>query len=611
MCGIFGTIGERFASDFDAGLDALTHRGPDERGTFIDDDTRLGHRRLSIIDLVGGHQPMTTPDGRYTLVYNGELYNFNTLRRELESGGVAFETHSDTEVMLHALARGGVDALAEFDGMFAFALWDAHERSLLLARDRMGIKPLFFSRVGGLVFGSTLEPFWKLRGFPRKLDSQALRDYLAYQYIPYPRTILQDVRALEPGTWLRCRDGRIETGRYWDIPSAQHEAMPWDELVRATDAALRESVRRQMVADVPLGAFLSGGIDSSLMVRYMAEASSRPVKTFTVGFTGSRKHDESGYARQVAERFGTEHHEFEASELDADRFAAAVTAMGQPLGDPAYLPTMALSELTREHVTVAIAGDGGDELFGGYHRYRRPESAYPNLPWHGALRAGVEAGLLPRHWHRQGLRGRDRVTRNHSSMADHPPAVDRSLRAILIPDAVAALDVSHVHDEWRETVLRWNSGMDSDALIRADLWHYLSANCLVKTDRASMSTSLEVRVPMLGNDVVDLVLPQPGSVKLRDGLKSILMALAQRDLPREVWDRRKHGFSVPVRDYVCGLWLTYCEALVHDCERLAPFLDAAEVHRRWARQRAGRRVDWPLYSIIVLLSWLSTHEVDF
>lgn len=610
MCGIFGMIGERFASDFDAALDALTHRGPDERGTHRDADVRLGHRRLSIIDLAGGHQPMATPDGRYTLVYNGELYNFDALRRGLEAEGIGFETHSDTEVVLRALARGGVEALAGFDGMFAFALWDAHERSLLLARDRMGVKPLFYAGVQGLVFASTLEPFWELRGFPRRLDHEALRDYLAYQYIPYPRTILSDIRALEPGAWLRWRNGRIETGRYWDIPAAQPEPMPWDELIEATDAALRESVRRQMVADVPLGAFLSGGIDSSLMVRYMADASSRPVKTFTVGFSGSRKHDESGYARQVARRFGTEHHELEARELDSDRFARAVAAMGQPLGDPAYLPTMALSELTREHVTVAIAGDGGDELFGGYHRYRRPESAYPNLPWHRVLRAGVESGLLPRHWHRQGLRGRDRVTRNHSSMADHPPAADRSLRAILTPEAQALLGVDRVHEEWRTAVLRWDRGMDSDALIRADLWHYLSANCLVKTDRASMSTSLEVRVPMLGNPVVDLILPQPGSVKLRDGLKSILMALARRDLPREVWDRRKHGFSVPTRDYICDHWRGYTEGLVNDGERLAPFFDMAEIRRRWALQCAGRRVDWPLYSIIVLLSWLSTHEVD-
>lgn len=613
MCGIVGMIGRRWADDFPQAVASLARRGPDDQGVWQRDDARLGHRRLSVIDLEGGHQPMATDDGRYRIVFNGEIYNFQALRQRLEQRGVRFTTRSDTEVLLKGyVAWGGQELLPQLDGMFAFAVWDSQNRKLFAARDRFGVKPFVYSTVDGFVFGSTLEPFWSLKGFPRRLNYEALRDYLASQSVMAPMTILRDVLALEPAGWLEWDDHArsCRTGRYWDIPDPQSEPLSVDELTQAADAALRESVKRQLVADVPLGAFLSGGVDSSLMVYYMSVAGTGNVKTFSVRFAEGDGYDESRYAKIVAQRFGCEHHEIEAEQIDAATFLDTVQSLDQPLADPAYLPTAVLSRHTRQAVTVAVSGDGGDEIFGGYGRYFEDESRYPPGGFWRGLHRVVEMGLLPAGLLRHTLRGGARVLWDRIRLG--PYNVGRkSLKNILKPDAWQACLPQQTLQRWQDQVLRWRGVMDTDSLMRGDLWTYLSENCLVKTDRASMHHSLEVRVPMLGNPVVDLVLPQPASVKTGQGPKAILQLLAQRHLPREVWDRPKHGFSVPLKRYFQGPWRAFCEPWVHEAARLAPFLEPRAVQAHWEnivnRGRGDNRV---MYTLIVLLAWMEKHKVE-
>ncbi|GAB4193044.1 MAG: asparagine synthase (glutamine-hydrolyzing) [Phycisphaeraceae bacterium] len=607
MCGWLTIIGDRYAQGFDRALDSLASRGPDERGDWHEQDVHLGHRRLSVIDLTAGHQPMHSPDGRYVLVYNGEVYNFQSLRKELETLGHPFKTHCDTEVLLAGYVEWGREVLPRLDGMFAFAIWDRRERTLFAARDRFGIKPLFYSTEGGLVAASTVRPFFELRDFPKRLDYEALREYLAVQSIPSPMSILRDVRSLPPASWLSWskQTKRIETGRYWNIPQPDGSTPDYNTLVERADAALTESVRRQLVADVPLGAFLSGGIDSSLMVHYMSQTSSHPVKTFTVRFDQKAEYDESRYARVVAKHYGCEHHELDAREIDADRLTDALTDLDQPLADPAYLPLRELCALTREHVTVAIAGDGGDELFGGYPRFLKGEEAYRGRPLWNLLR---RMGLLPPALRRRALQGIEGLLWDRVKFGPFP-GTRKDMAALLQPQAIQACDINRTMQHWLALAQQYHDPIDTDALMRADLWTYLSENCLTKSDRASMAFSLEARVPMLGNPVVDLVLPLHADLKLAHGLKSVLTDLCQRHLPREVWDRPKHGFSVPLINYFKGNWKQRCEDWVNRCEQLAPFLNQHAVQRRWAACLRGRGDVRSMYTLIALLAWLDRYPV--
>ncbi len=608
MCGLLTIIGDRFADSFDSALDSLTTRGPDERGEWHEDDIHLGHRRLSIIDLHAGQQPMLSADGRYALAYNGEIYNFPDIRNELASLGQTMRTHCDTEVLLEGYARWGRNILDRLDGMFAFVIWDRHEKTLFAARDRFGIKPLYYSVAGGFAAASTMQPFFKLQGFPRRLDYHALREYLAVQSIPSPMTMLRDVRSLPPASWLTWNPStsQLDTARYWNIPHATSSPMPFDDLVDATDAALATSVKRQLVSDVPLGAFLSGGIDSSLMVHYMAAASSKPVKTFTVRFDSKNGYDESQYARIVAERYGCEHHELNAHQITGDILAESLSDLDQPLADPAYLPLRELCELTRQHVTVAITGDGGDELFGGYPRFLQGESSYTGSPPFNLLH---RLGLLPPALRRRALRGTDGLLWDRVKFGPFP-GTRKDMPALLTHDAAHACAIDQTMQHWLRLAKQFGSPIETDQLMRADLWTYLSENCLVKSDRASMAHSLEARVPMLGNPVVDLVLPQPASVKMQHGLKSPLVELSKRHLTPDVWDRPKHGFSVPLDTYFTGSWRDRCDDWVARCEELAPFLNAKSISTRWSSCLNGRGDKRGMYTLIALLGWLDTHHIE-
>ncbi|MEZ6190278.1 MAG: asparagine synthase C-terminal domain-containing protein [Phycisphaerales bacterium] len=406
-------------------------------------------------------------------------------------------------------------------------------------------------------------------------------------------------------SWDRV-SGKCETGRYWDIPQATDKTAGFDELVEATDIALAESVKRQLVADVPLGAFLSGGIDSSLMVHYMAAASSHPVKTFTVRFDAKEGYDESRYAKQIAERYGCEHHELDAQAIDADPLAESLADLDQPLADPAYLPLRELCGMTREHVTVAIAGDGGDELFGGYPRFLRGESTYTGSPLFNLLK---RIDLLPPALRRRALQGADGLLWDRVKFGPFP-GTRKDMAGLLTPDAAQACAIDQTMRYWIDLAHRFGPKIETDQLMRADLWTYLSENCLVKSDRASMAHGLEARVPMLGNPVVDFVLPQPADVKMQHGLKSLLVELSKRHLTPDVWDRPKHGFSVPLQTYFTGSWRRRCDDWVARCGELAPFLNSKAVQSRWASCLRGRGDTRGMYTLIALLGWLDVHQVE-
>ncbi len=609
MCGIFGLIDTPWRDGARAALDTLRTRGPDDSAVLDLGEAVLCHTRLAVIDLVSGQQPMRSADGRYAIVFNGEIYNFRELRKELAGAGHEFTTQSDTEVLLQGFAAWGGRVVPRLDGMFAFAVWDAHERVLFAARDRMGIKPFFYSTAAGFSFGSTLAPFLRLDGFPRQVDYQALRDYLACQTALAPHSFLNAVRQLSPASQLvwTASDGRLEIKRYWDIPAPSDLAFNRAELVDRVDAAIGDSVRAQLVADVPLGAFLSGGIDSGLMVHYMARAGARPLRTFNLRFREAA-FDETPYARAVAERFGTEHHAVDAPQIDGASFAQAIDELDQPLADPAYVMTHALSRLTRSFVTVAISGDGGDELFGGYARFREEEDRYPRRPGQDLLRELVEAGWLPGALLRRSLHGRDRVFYRRVELG--PWEVSRkSLKRYLAPDAWARCMPEKTLGLWRELAASFGGRMNTESLMRADLWTYLSDNCLAKTDRASMAHGLEVRVPLLGNAVLDSVLRLSAKAHFNGEDKLLLRDLARRYLPDSVWNRPKHGFSVPLRELFNGAWRDRCEDVVHRTAEIAPFLNAPAVSNLWRAARAGHGSRRLAYTFVVLLIWLEQHRL--
>lgn len=612
MCGILGFVGTRWRNQVDRALARLAPRGPDARSVLEIGETTLAHARLAVIDIDGGRQPMLSRDGRYAIVFNGEIYNFAELRLQLENLGYRFSTRSDTEVLLHGYAAWKEALLPRLDGMFAFAIWDKMEKRLFAARDSVGIKPFMFAAIdSGIVFASTLAPFLALDGFPHRLNAEALRDYLAFQTPLAPHTFLADVRALPPGHYLRfdAQKTQLETTLWWKIPQPSPCLDDHETLVARTDAALRESVRRQLVADVPLGAFLSGGIDSSLMVHYMASAGTRPLKTFSLRFA-DEGFDETLYARAVAQQYGCEHHELEAPAITGQVFAKTIADLDQPLADPAYVMTHALSHLTRQHVTVAISGDGGDELFCGYPRFLDTEYLHPQRRGQALLRRLIEAGAAPAALMRHSLWGRELLHYRRVELGAWPGR--KNLARFLAPDIRAAAQVDRTVGRWLDIIDSLTERMDTSTLMRADLWTYLSENCLVKTDRASMAHGLEVRVPMLGKPVLDMVLGLPSEMHLgAEGGKFLLREIARRHLPESVWNRPKHGFSVPLENLFRGAWRETCRDVVERSNTIAPFLDSKAVENAWLsmlHRRGSRRL---AYTLVVLLLWLDRNKISF
>lgn len=629
MCGFAGSFSsnanvsaEELSVRVTAMTDVIRHRGPDDSGAWIDESAgiALGHRRLSIIDLSpAGHQPMTSHCGRYQLVYNGEIYNFEDLRTELGSG-IEYRGHSDTEVLLEGIARWGLEpTVRKLNGMFGFALWDSKERTLSLVRDRMGIKPVYYGMCGGtLLFGSELKALRAHREFDVSISRAALGDFLQHSYIPAARSIYEGVFKLPPAHVLTVtaedlRERRLEPRRYWSIPfDAGHSVRDWEDKFAAT---LTNAVQSRMLADVPLGAFLSGGIDSSTVVALMQSISNRPVQTFTIGFHEA-DWNEAPHAAAIAKHLGTDHTELYVTPEQARDVIPALPGMyDEPFADVSQIPTFLVCRMARQHVTVCLSGDGGDELFGGYDRYhhiRGINDKRKKLP--GFMR-GPLASLITHPLLRK-IRGK-------------APRDSSLWRGVLNAKNIRELYL-YLHRHWREPKqlvvdydtespipFRQNAAFDSSpagelfTMMAIDHEAYLPDDILVKVDRASMAVSLEARVPLLDHRVVELAWQMnpydrfPGAKKKR-ALRNIL----QQHVPLELFDRPKAGFGVPIDSWLRGPLRDWAEALL-DENRLRDegFLNPEPIRQKWQQHLDGD-ADWQylLWDVLMFESWLEANQ---
>jgi asparagine synthase (glutamine-hydrolysing) len=562
MCGICGALHFDGSPVDGAGLarmvDLIHHRGPDDAGTWSDGPVGLGNTRLAVIDLSpAGHQPLSNEDNTIWIAFNGEIYNYPALKTGVEARGHAYRSRTDTETIVHLFEERGIDCLAALRGMYALALWDGRRKELWLARDRLGKKPLYYYADGRrLVFGSEIKCLLGYPGVPREFNPDVLPHYLAYGYIPAPDTIFKGIHMLGPGSWLKAAGGRCEEQAYWRAPLPGPVAAPaiseqaW---VEALLEQLREAVRLRLISDVPLGAFLSGGLDSSAVVALMAEATSRPVKTFAMGFAGEPSYDETAEARRVARRLGADHHEFIVEPQVVELLPKLAWHLDQPFGDSSAIPTFLVSQLARQHVTVALTGDGGDELFAGYERFQaaRLASRYRALP--APLHRAVLA--TARRWPQgTGYRDPGRRALRFVSRARQPlPEQYLGWVGVLSPDMVDELLVD-ASARPGNTVLEHFAGYFRTAgadpvptLLDVNLRTYLPDDLLIKADRMSMAASLEARSPFLDHVLVEWAATMPVDLKLRRGVtKYILKKAFEGRLPQEIIYRQKHGFGVPI-----------------------------------------------------------------
>lgn len=566
MCGICGIIHDDPSSpvgqdDIEAMNRTMVHRGPDDEGYFFGRGSCLAMRRLSIIDVSGGHQPMLSEDGRIAAVCNGELYNFKEVRGDLESRGHVFRTRADAEVLPHLYEEHGRDAPKFVNGMFGMAVWDEADRTLLLARDRMGEKPLYYAhRHGIFVFGSELKAVLAHPAVEVCTDRAALSKYLAYEYVPAPHTICEGVYKLEPGQLLVYQKGRVERSAYWDVPQCDDgSAISEEEAKRELLRLLELSVGRRLVSDVPLGVFLSGGIDSSSVVAMMTRfRDPKEIKTFSISFA-ERSFDESSHARAVAEHFGTDHRERMCTPDDLLKLMPKVAALlDEPFADPSIIPTYALSRFTREHVTVALGGDGGDELFAGYptfqaEKYARLYNSLPAFLRRGLIEPAVmslpvsDENISLDFKAKRFLKGvsSDAVARHMIWLGAFSPPEQRELFAVDPPDGVFDDAVRH----WAAA----SSASDGNRLLYVYKKLYLAEDILTKVDRASMGVSLESRAPFLDHELVEFAAKLPYNLKLRGlTMKHLLKKAMAPLLPRGIARRPKKGFGIPVAKWVKG-----------------------------------------------------------
>jgi asparagine synthase (glutamine-hydrolysing) len=543
--------------------DLLAHRGPDGDGVWTSGPVGLGHRRLAIIDLSpAGRQPMHSSDGRLTITFNGEIYNFLELRRELEAGGHAFRSRSDTEVMLAAYRQWGTSCVTRFRGMFAFALWDAHERSLFVARDRVGKKPLhYWTDRDGLSFASEPKAFLADPAFEAEPDLRALSAYLNYQYVPSPLSAFKGVQKLPPAHYLVVKDGEVRVEQYWKLSYKAKRTISEEDASRELVERLREAVRLRLISDVPLGAFLSGGVDSSAVVAVMAGLMSEPVKTFSIGFD-EKEFDELPYARLVAQRYATDHHEFVVRPDAVEIFPHLVWHYNEPYADASAIPTYYLSKLARQHVTVALNGDAGDENFAGYRRYlpTSPAAQFDRLPKPLRDAIGLASNLAPNPRRSDSVlyRGRRWLRR----LSDSPPGrysrrimiFDRDLKAeICEPSFLAAAGQPDAASIVLDAFEQSDAEAFLDSVLDVDVRYYLTDCLLVKVDIATMAHGLEGRSPMLDHEFMEFAASLPAEMKLRGNETKYIFKRAVRDLvPHEIIDRPKKGFGVPLAAWFRG-----------------------------------------------------------
>ena len=565
MCGITGFISKDKNAPVDertALLDrmcaSITYRGPDEQGMLVRDRAALGMRRLAIIDIKTGQQPIFSGDENLAIVYNGEVYNFRELRKELVSLGHIFKTNSDTEVVVHAYQEFGANCLKKLRGMFAFAIWNFRDETLFAARDRVGKKPLFYSVTdeGSFVFGSELKTLLAHGQLRREIDLPALDAYLTFGYVPEENCILKNVHKLLPGHFLIFKDGRIKTEKYWDFDYADPQNIKTEgEYVEILREKIREAVNIRLISEVPLGAFLSGGVDSSTIVAMMSQYSDTPVKTFSIGFKED-SFDELKYARIAAKQFGTDHHEFIVTPDLFDLVDELVWHFDEPFSDPSSLPTYMLSKMAREHVTVVLSGDGGDELFAGYSRYviNEKRSCFSKLPKtvHERLLRPISEKLPHR------VRGKNYLYNISLDSTDR--YIDSvscfngpRKRYLYSHDFSLRLNGSFGKSEggFRSFADGVSTGNEIDKLLYLDSKTYLPGDILTKLDRMTMANSLEARVPLLDHELIEFVVGIPSHLKM-NGIetKHILKKAMEGIVPNEILYREKQGFGVPIGEWI-------------------------------------------------------------
>ena len=643
MCGIAGVLcmnGGRAALESAAAMgESLRHRGPDDEGLWVDMPAgiALAHRRLSIIDLSPlGRQPMTSEDGRYVIAYNGEVYNFPALREELAGLGLRFRGNSDTEVVLAALGAWGVEAaVSRFVGMFAFALWDRREGELTLVRDRLGIKPLYWGHVGGaLLFGSELKALTACETWQPEVDRDALAAFARWNYVPCPMSIYRGVCKLEPGTLLRIRCGEEpRIARYWDVREIAREGLAEplslsdEEATDRLEALLRDAVRQRMIADVPLGVFLSGGADSSIVAALAQAQSAQPARTFTIGFHDPA-YNEAVHAKAVAAHLGTDHTELYVEPADA---LAVIPDLprhyDEPFADSSQIPTLLVSALTRQHVTVALSGDGGDELMAGYTRYhwaelvRRRTHCLPHAVRNGL--GGLIDTVPARMWERAARLMPERVRPQRVGERAHKLAAFLRER-----DETGIYRRQHSHWSFPEALVlggREPLGLAYDPTLAReieafvprmqllDMATYLPDDILTKVDRASMAHALEVRVPLLDHRVVEMVWRLPYAQKVRRGVdKWLFRQVLYRHVPPALIERPKRGFSVPLGAWLRGPLRDWAESLL-DPTRLREegFFAPGLVRTTWDDFQAGRNaLQEPLWGVLMFQAWHESQRAD-
>ena len=561
MCGIAGIIGETQGGDIRLMTGTLVHRGPDGEGYFLSSQAQLGHRRLSVIDIETGRQPMTTADGRYTIVFNGEIYNFRDLKRALEQRGVRFQTRSDTEVLLEAYAHWGRSAIEKFRGAFAFAIWDEKERRLFAARDRLGVRPFYYAQPGmTLLFASEMKALLAHPAINRKLNPAALDDYLSYLYIPAPHTIFQDIRELPPAYWLEWQGGQLRAERYWDVVF-KPEKKTSQECVEELRQTLRQAVEVRLASEVPLGVFLSGGLDSSSIAALMGQQLTGPVKAFTIGFDeGGKRYDERAHAREVSKAIGADAHERTIQDGSAELLPKATQYFDEPFGNPTSLLIYQLSEAGKRHLTVALSGDGGDEVLLGYPRYRGAMLAewYRKAP--GLLRRIVARGAV--HWAEPAngnhfrRRAREFLTASCLSpermYADWVSYFDRCLRQRLYTPEFKRQLSDYDSSHFLVSLFKKSGTADFvDRVNYVDLHSFLPYNLLRCSDRMSMAHGLEIRCPFTDHVLIESLARMPWRYKLRVTENKCLLRKAARDwLPKRILRRPKTGLNPPM-----GLWM--------------------------------------------------------
>jgi asparagine synthase (glutamine-hydrolysing) len=648
MCGITGFINskqEMTPDELEKNVrrmaDAMIHRGPDDSGSWVDSEsgTALGFRRLAIVDLTPtGHQPMISHNGRYVIVFNGEVYNINDLRNELTNFGCTFHGTSDTEGMLEAFCQWGIEeAVIRFNGMFAFALWDRRERLLHLVRDRLGIKPLYYGWAGeNFLFGSELKSLRAHPAFQNEIDRNSLALYLRHSCIPAPYSIYKNIFKLPPGTILTLSadhpEREIKPAPYWSARAVAESgtANPFtgssEEAVESLDYLLRESVRLRMVADVPLGAFLSGGVDSSVIVALMQAQSTQPVKTFTIGFY-EQGFNEAVFAKSVAKHLGTDHTEIYVSSLEAmDVIPLLPRLYDEPFSDSSQIPTYLVSALARRHVTVSLSGDGGDELFAGYTRYASATQVWKSTGWMPAWvrkLAAKSLGSIPSHC--GAALGRTPILRNRFNLLANKVQKLREVLDFENPYTLYHSVMSHwqnpsalvYNSHEPHTNLTERSGWANLSdftlwMMYLDLVTYLPDDILTKVDRASMGVSLEARAPFLDDHrVVEFAWHIPLSMKVKGGQnKWLLRQVLYRYVPRDLIARPKMGFAVPIDNWLRGPLRAWGEELL-DRQRLIAggYFNPDPIRQKWEEHLAGKH-NWQyhLWDVLMFQAWLAeTH----